>query len=235
MPCSVSGFAWASDPGTMGWMRGFPPAPDKQIRFTDPDYFAFPKLRWTACHFRELMPTVSVRRGTGAATALPRNLDPTLDAVSFKPGNGGDRMTWRQAFDANHSDGILVLHHGRIVYERHAGCLGDDTLHGAMSVTKSLTCLLGEMLVAEGRLNEIALVAGLIPELKHSAFGDATVRPSPAFATAATAQPLPRLATARCRAGRIAPCGGSATTPTARLPRAACTGRRSGSIRQPTW
>ncbi len=131
----------------MGWMRGFPPAPDKQIRFTDPDYFAFPKLRWTACHFRELMPTVSVRRGTGAATALPRNLDPTLDAVSFKPGNGGDRMTWRQAFDANHSDGILVLHHGRIVYERHAGCLGDDTLHGAMSVTKSLTCLLGEMLV----------------------------------------------------------------------------------------
>ena len=40
--------AGASDPSSMGWMRGFPPPQDKQIRFTDPDYFAFPRLRWTA-------------------------------------------------------------------------------------------------------------------------------------------------------------------------------------------
>ncbi|MEI2685685.1 MAG: hypothetical protein V9G14_04950 [Cypionkella sp.] len=50
--------AQASNPLTMGWMQGFPPAADKTIRFTDPDYFAFPKLRWTVCHFRELMPSV---------------------------------------------------------------------------------------------------------------------------------------------------------------------------------
>lgn len=28
----------ASNPDTMGWMQGFPPAPDETIRFTDPDY-----------------------------------------------------------------------------------------------------------------------------------------------------------------------------------------------------
>ena len=44
----------------MGWMQGFPPAADKTIRFTAPDYFAFPKQRWTVCNFRQLMPTVGV-------------------------------------------------------------------------------------------------------------------------------------------------------------------------------
>lgn len=173
-PAALS--AAASNPESMGWMQGFPPDPNKVIRFTDADYFAFPKLRWTVCHFRELMPTAGVHNGAGGAGKLPRKLDQAIDAVSFTPIGGGDRMTWRQAFDANYTDGILVLHRGRIVYERYAGCLGETTLHGAMSVTKSLTGLMGEMLVAEGKLDATALVGTLIPELKNSAFGDATVR-----------------------------------------------------------
>lgn len=85
-------------------------------------------------------------------------------------------MTWNAAFDANYTDGIVVLHHGRVVYERYDGCLTPDTLHGAMSVTKSLSGVIAESLVAEGKLDENALVGKLIPELKDSAFGDATVR-----------------------------------------------------------
>ncbi|KAA0892861.1 serine hydrolase [Pusillimonas sp. ANT_WB101] len=165
-----------SDPNTLGWMQGFPPAADKTIRFTDPDYFGFPKLRWTVCHFRELMPTVAVDNGSKGARQLAVTLDPSLDAVSFTPLGTNKAMTWAQAFDANYTDGVIVLHHGRVVYERYAGCLHQNTLHGAMSVTKSLTGLIGEVLVAEGKLNPAALVGDLIPELKKRAFGDATVR-----------------------------------------------------------
>ena len=53
-------------------MQGFPPPEDLTIRFTDPDYFAFPKLRWTMCHFRELVPSTVVARGDGAARPLER-------------------------------------------------------------------------------------------------------------------------------------------------------------------
>ncbi len=168
--------AQAANPNTMGWMQGFPPAADKTIRFTDPDYFAFPKLRWTVCHFRELMPTVAVRTGTAGASALPADLDAGLDAVTFTPLGGGAPMTWDAAFDANYTDGILVLHKGRVVYERYDGCLNEGVLHGAMSVTKSLTGLLAEVLVAEGKLDDKALMRDIIPELTKSAFGDATVR-----------------------------------------------------------
>ena len=168
--------AKASNPASMGWMQGFPPPASKVIRFTDPDYFSFPKLRWTACHFRQLMPTADVDSGSHGARELKISLDPSLDAVTFKPLGSDTTMTWGQAFDANYTDGILVMHRGRVVYERYDGCLDANTLHGAMSVTKSLTGLLGEMLVTEGKLDENARVGDLIPELRASAFGDATVR-----------------------------------------------------------
>lgn len=160
----------------MGWMQGYPPAADKTIRFTDSDYFAFPKLRWTVCHFRELMPTTAVTRGAGAASPLIREIDPGINAVTFTPLGGDEPMSWDAAFDANYSDGLLVLHKGKIVYERYDGCLDEGALHGAMSVTKSLTGLLGEVLVAEGTLDENALVSNIIPELENRAFGDASVR-----------------------------------------------------------
>ncbi len=168
--------AETSDPITLGWMVGSPPPEDKIIRFSDPDYFSFPKLRWTVCHFRQLMPTVGVSRGLGAPAPLKREMDDAINALTFTPLGGGTPMTWAQSLAANYTDGIVILHEGVIVYEHYAGCLNDAGEHGAMSVTKSLTGLLGEMLVAEGKLDETAKVAAIVPELAESAFGDATVR-----------------------------------------------------------
>ncbi len=168
--------AEASDPRTLGWMTGFPPPADKIIRFTDSDYFSFPKLRWTVCHFRQLMPTIGVRRGLGDPLPFKRNIDASIDNVTFTPLGGGTEMTWRASLAANYTDGIVILHDGVIVYERYAGCLDEGGQHGAMSVTKSLTGLLGEMLVADGAIDETAKVGTIVPELAKSAFGDATVR-----------------------------------------------------------
>lgn len=165
-----------SDPVRLGWMIGAPPPPDRIIRFSDPDYFSFPKLRWTVCHFRNLMPTVGVSRGLGDPQPLRRNIDPAINALTFTPLDSATPMTWADSLQANYTDGIVVLHKGVIIYERYAGCLTETGQHGAMSVTKSITGLLGEMLVAEGRLDETARVGTLVPELADSAFGDATVR-----------------------------------------------------------
>ncbi|MFP3354005.1 6-aminohexanoate hydrolase, partial [Pseudoalteromonas sp. SIMBA_153] len=49
--------AEATDPEALGWMQGFPPSPEKLIMQPESDFFSFPKLRWTVCHIRELMPT----------------------------------------------------------------------------------------------------------------------------------------------------------------------------------
>ncbi len=165
-----------SDPQMLGWMQGFPPPADKLITQPSSNFFSFPKLRWTVCHIRELMPTTDVSRGIGAPSKLSYALDKNIDAITFMPTNSKRPMTWKQSLDANYTDGIMVMHHGKVVYERQNGCLNELGNHAAMSMTKSMTGLLAEILVTEGKLDDKALVASIIPELKNSGFGDATVR-----------------------------------------------------------
>lgn len=165
-----------SDPVRLGWMVGFPPLPDKLIMQPESDFFSFPKLRWTVCHIRELMPTKQVSRGIGAQAPFKYAIDGGIDALSFKPIGSEKSMTWKESLLANYTDGILILHKGRVVYEKYFGCLDQTSKHAAMSMTKSMTGLLAEILVVEGRLDDQAKVSSIIPELKDSAFGDATVR-----------------------------------------------------------
>jgi CubicO group peptidase (beta-lactamase class C family) len=168
--------AETSNPNVLGWMKGFPPPPDKIIRFDNGSYFEFPQMRWSVCHFQQLMPTQSVSHQLFAAVPLEKNELPDLDQVTFIPWGATEPMTWEQAFSANFTDGIVVLHHGKIVYEKFSGCLTPTNRHAAMSLTKSFVGLLGEMLVAENKLHEDRLIKDYIPELANSAFGDATVR-----------------------------------------------------------
>ncbi|MBN1461657.1 MAG: serine hydrolase [Armatimonadetes bacterium] len=168
--------AAASDPEKLGWMVGSPPPPDRTVRFDDGSYFRFPAMRWSVCNFRQLMPTVNVSRGLGAPTPLSRAMRNDIDAVRFTPLGATDTMTWKESLAADYTDGIVVLHRGRVVYERYFGVLKDDGQHGAMSVTKSFVGTLGAMLVAEGTLDATKRMGEYVPELAGSAFGDATVR-----------------------------------------------------------
>jgi len=165
-----------SDPVKMGWMVGSPPSPEKLIQFADGSHLRFPQLRWSFANFRRFVPSSNVWRGDGPVSPLPRELRSDLDEVSFTPLGGGEPMTWAQSLEANYTDAIVVLHRGRIVYERYFGVMTPHTQHIAMSVTKSFFGTLGAMLVAEGRLDENALVTKYIPELAGGAWGDATVR-----------------------------------------------------------
>ena len=165
-----------SNPIKLGWMQGFPPPQDKLIMQPESDFFSFPKMRWTVCHIRDLMPTKEVSRGIGAPVPMPYALDSDIDSVKFNPLGSNKPMTWKESLSANYTDGMLIIHKGRIVYEVYSDCLNDMGKHAAMSMTKSLTGLLAEILVVEGLLNPAAKVATIIPELKDSAFGNATVR-----------------------------------------------------------
>lgn len=165
-----------SDPTRLGWMTEFPPPSEKLIMQPESDFFSFPKLRWTVCHIRELMPTKQVSRGIGPPASLAYAIDDGIDAVTFTPMGGKKSMTWKESLSANYTDGILILHKGRVVYEKYVGCLDEMGKHAAMSMTKSMTGLLAEMLVVEGRLDDKSEVSSVIPELKDSAFGSATVR-----------------------------------------------------------
>ncbi|RXJ84224.1 serine hydrolase domain-containing protein [Arcobacter cloacae] len=168
--------ATQSDPNKLAWMVGFPPSVEKLIMQPESDFFSFPKLRWTVCHIRELMPTKEVSRGISSSIPLEYEIDKNIDSIKFNPLNSQKLMSWEESLLANYTDGILILHKGKVVYEKYFGCLNETNKHAAMSMTKSLTGLLAQILVAEKVLDETLRVDSIIPELKNSAFGSATVR-----------------------------------------------------------
>lgn len=172
-----------SDPNVMGWMQGFPPPEDKMITQPDSVYFSFPRLRWSVCHLREFLPTEEISRGLSAPTPLTypspsdfADMRAEIDAITFTPQNSDEEMTWEESLYANYTDGMLILHKGEVVYERYFGCLEEDGKHAIMSMTKSFTGLLAEIMVVEGALDDTALVRDIIPEIGDSAFATATVR-----------------------------------------------------------
>jgi CubicO group peptidase (beta-lactamase class C family) len=158
----------------LGWMQGFPPPPEKLVTFDNPMSGAFPRNRWTFSHVRETVPTANVWRGSGAAAPLP-TAPRDLDGIAFQS-LGGETLNFGQMLTRTYTDGVLVLHRGSVVYEKYAGALTPERPHLAMSVTKSFVGTLAAILVAEGRLDPAAPVTQYLPEMKDTAYGDATVR-----------------------------------------------------------
>lgn len=166
--------AAGSDPAVLGLMQGSPVPPDKQVRSDDGSMFSFPKTRWAYSNQQALLPTAIVHRA-GAVSPLQYALRPEIDALMFDPGSG-QRLSWREAFDSQYSDGLIVLHRGRVVYERYAGALQPEGRHIAMSATKSVVGTLALLLIHDGRLDAGHTVASYVPELAGSGFGNATIR-----------------------------------------------------------
>lgn len=163
-----------TDPKALGMMQGFPPPPDKTIRFIDGSSLRFPNTRWAFSHIRELVPTAAVSRGGEPVTPLPR-AERDLGGIAFTTLDGKP-VTFNDALALTYTDGIVVLHKGQVIFEKYFGEGDAQRPHAAFSVTKSFVGTLAAMLAADGRLDPTAPVTKYVPELKDTAYGDATVR-----------------------------------------------------------
>lgn len=168
----------ASDPNALGWMQGSPPAPGQVIRFADDQFLKFPRNRWSLSHMRELVPTVNVWRGgpSGHDLGAPAATDQaTIDELVFDDLDGRRRL-WADSLADTYTDGIAVLHRGRLVYERYRGALRPELAHACFSVTKSYAATLAAALVFEGTLDQNRTVLHYLPEMAGTAYADATLR-----------------------------------------------------------
>lgn len=167
----------ASDPRRLGWMEGTPPPRERQVRFAEDRFLGFPQIRWSLSHMRELVPTVNVWRGPGPASALADGADRThdIDALAFTDTNG-QACRWDASLYDTYTDGILVLHRGRRIYERYFGALQPHVPHSCFSITKSYAATLCATLVHEGVLDEHQRIPHWLPEMRGTAYEDATLR-----------------------------------------------------------
>src|SRR5580693_3069514 len=168
----------ASDPVALGWMQGSPPPPAKQIRFQDDRFLEFPQIRWTLSHMRQLAPTAAIWRANAAPSdlgAVPHDLAASIDALAFADLQGR-KLTWAQSLKDTYTDGIVVLHRGRRIYERYFGALQPHVPHACFSITKSYAATLAAALIHERALDENKTVSYYLPEMTGTAYREATLR-----------------------------------------------------------
>jgi CubicO group peptidase (beta-lactamase class C family) len=155
----------------LGLMVGTPPPGDKIV--TLQNFLQPPYNRWSLMHLRELLPTRNVP-ASGAVAELPSS---PVDLSGLHVDLGGDRtVTVGDWLEAAFTDGFIVLHHGKVVFEQYYNGETEASQHLMFSVTKSFTGTMMLMLMEQGLVDGTARVDHYLPELGGTAFGDATVQ-----------------------------------------------------------
>lgn len=133
-----------------------------------------PYSRWAFQNIRAILPVADIESAPGSAWALPAR-PMAFDEFSIKLPNGA-RMDLPSLLKATATDGLIVLHEGRIVFEHYDGAMDRDTPHILMSATKSITGLIAGILAGRGELDIDAEVTAYLPEVAATAYRGATIR-----------------------------------------------------------
>jgi CubicO group peptidase (beta-lactamase class C family) len=118
-----------------------------------------PFNRWAFHHVRELVPSADIPNDPVGVRALGSH---TVDLAA-------ELETFLRETD---TDGMAIVHRGRLVFERYANGMTDETPHILMSVSKSMLGLL----VSEIGLDTERKVLDFAPELGNTAYSAATIR-----------------------------------------------------------
>ena len=116
-----------------------------------------PFNRWAFHHVRELIPSADIAHDPRRVRELPVEKRP-LDLQAF--------------LSETDTDGLAILHQGKLVFEHYANGMTEQTPHILMSVSKSMLGLL----VGELGLETEREVTEIIPELRSTAYRGATLR-----------------------------------------------------------
>lgn len=151
-------------------MQGSPPNPP----VTSDDWITGPNNRWGFLHVRELAKTARIWRGDGPVRILETHLDDAIPALSVTVDD--ETMPLRSVLDRTYTDGLCVVHDGRIVFEHYTDGMERHDIHLLMSVSKSLTASLVGVLVGQGKIDPDDLVTSHISELAGTSFDGCTVQ-----------------------------------------------------------
>ena len=157
-------------------MQGFPVTPQNRVPMQDWD--RAPWNRWTFQHVRELLPTAQISRGHAAPWELPLNLQniSNLQFIGENTEQHPQPLSIQQWLDSSYTDGFMVLHHGKVVFERYMNDMRAASVHLSQSMSKSVTASVASILMDRGLLDMNEAVTTYLPELENSAYKGATLQ-----------------------------------------------------------
>ena len=155
-----------------GLMKGYPAAEDKRVDATN--WTMYPFNRWGFQNVQRFHSTGPVDNGYQQAIPFERDIQ-NLDDLTVGL-EGDQQFELRDLLEKYNTDGLVVLHRGKLVYERVWNDMTPTTAHWMASTSKSVIGTVAAILIERGTLDENALVKDIVPELAKSGFAKATVR-----------------------------------------------------------
>lgn len=123
-----------------------------------------PHNRWGLSHVEEFVPTARIAH-------IRR------DDSGHEAGASGLRMPGlRRRLEESYTDAFVVARGGEIVVEHYRDGFAPTDRHLLMSVSKSICGLLVGTIIDDGLIDPAYPIAGYVPALAGSAYGDATVQ-----------------------------------------------------------
>ena len=155
----------------LGIMKGFPPPEGKLVNSAN--WNSYPLNRWSFQNVRRILPTAQLYRDPDQMVPFPQ--DPqNLDHLQVDLGNN-TRKTVPEILESWQTDSIVVLHNGKLVYERYWNGMSPTKPHAVFSVSKSYIGTLGAILVDRGVLDRDLAVEIYVPDLTDSGFAGASI------------------------------------------------------------
>src|SRR5689334_15505770 len=130
---------------------------------------AAPFNRWGFQHVRELIPSADIAnepRRVRELAAGERKVE-----IRVEP-DAGEPLTLERFLVETDTDGLVILHRGRVVAEHYANGMAPETPHILMSVSKSMMGLLFGSLGIDAERP----VTDFVPEVRTTAYAGASVR-----------------------------------------------------------
>jgi len=153
-------------------MNGFPPSPNTQVTLAN--WRSPPFNKWGFQHVREIVPSADIAAATSDFLELVS--EPANFGDCQIENNDGNLISFDRFLEETQTDGIVILHDEKIVFEKYMTGMTQRTPHILMSVSKSMLGLLAGILIERGDLDTEQLVSEIVPEISETAYRDATVR-----------------------------------------------------------
>jgi len=120
----------------------------------------------------QLFPTRRVE-SSGTASALPR-AEAKLD---FTYSHAGQTRAAGEILDRTYTNALLILKHGRIVFETYRNLTDAQSHFISFSMAKSITSILIGIALADGSIRSLDdPITAYVPELAHSAYDGVTIQ-----------------------------------------------------------
>ena len=123
-----------------------------------------PFSKWAFHHVREIVPTANIENKSGLVTDLGLNIQKFSD------------LNLDKVMEETETDALVIAKDDTILFEKYNNGMSENSPHILFSISKSILGLIVGALIESKALKENDLITKFIPELKMTAYSDATIR-----------------------------------------------------------